>query len=69
MGFGQRAVHLLRASNDRAELIAAQAGYANGVTLRVLLRRKIGRGVNELHRSVDDCSSKYRNLLSVNEAV
>ena len=44
----ERAVHLLRTSNDDVEKIAATVGYADGVTLRNLLRRKLGRGVREL---------------------
>jgi transcriptional regulator GlxA family with amidase domain len=44
----ERAVHLLRTSNDDVETIAAAVGYAEGVTLRNLLRRKLGRGVREI---------------------
>jgi transcriptional regulator GlxA family with amidase domain len=44
----ERAVHLLRTSTDDAEKIAAAVGYADGVTLRNLLRRKLGRGVREI---------------------
>ena len=44
----ERAVHLLRTSDDNVEAIAAAVGYSDGVTLRNLLRRKLGRGVREL---------------------
>jgi transcriptional regulator GlxA family with amidase domain len=44
----ERAVHLLRTSDDDVETIAAAVGYAEGVTLRNLLRRKLGRGVREI---------------------
>ena len=44
----ERAVHLLRTSSDDVEAIAASVGYADGVTLRNLLRRRLGRGVREI---------------------
>ena len=44
----ERAVHLLRTSSDDVERIAAAVGYADGVALRNLLRRKLGRGVREI---------------------
>src|SRR5271165_7522263 len=44
----EHAVHLLRTSSDDVEKIAAAVGHADGVTLRNLLRRKLGRGVREI---------------------
>jgi transcriptional regulator GlxA family with amidase domain len=44
----ERAVHLLRTSNDTVERIAAAVGYADGVALRNLIRRKLRRGVREI---------------------
>lgn len=42
------AVHLLKTSDEGIEEIASRVGYADGVALRVLLRRRLGRGVREL---------------------
>jgi len=47
----ERAVHLLKTSPHNLDRIAAMVGYADGVTLRNLLRRKLGRGVRELRVS------------------
>ncbi|HLA34228.1 MAG TPA: helix-turn-helix domain-containing protein [Rhodocyclaceae bacterium] len=44
----ERAVHLLKTGNDSIERIAMEVGYADGVTLRTLLRRRLGRGVREI---------------------
>jgi transcriptional regulator GlxA family with amidase domain len=44
----ERAVHLLRTSSANIDSVAAQVGYADGATLRSLLRRKTGRSVSAL---------------------
>jgi transcriptional regulator GlxA family with amidase domain len=44
----ERAVHLLQTSNASVDRIASEIGYSDGVTLRTLLRRKLGRGVREI---------------------
>ena len=44
----ETAVHRLRTTKESIDQIAAAVGYADGVTLRTLLRRKTGRGLREL---------------------
>jgi len=46
----ERAVHRLQTSRASVDTIASEVGYADGVTLRALLRRQLGRGVRELRR-------------------
>lgn len=42
------AVHLLQTSKASVEQVATQVGYADGVSLRSLLRKKIGKGIREV---------------------
>lgn len=46
----ERAIHLLQTTNDCLDNIAAKVGYADGVTLRALLRRTIGRSPGEIRK-------------------
>jgi transcriptional regulator GlxA family with amidase domain len=47
----ERAVHLLKTGHSSVDEIAARVGYADGVTLRTLLRRHLGHGVREIRRA------------------
>jgi len=44
----EHAVHLLKTTKLDIERIAGRVGYADGVTLRTLLRKRLGRGVREI---------------------
>jgi len=46
----ERAVHLLKTGSESVDEIAARVGYADGVTLRTLLRRHLGYGIKEIRR-------------------
>jgi len=46
----EHAVHLLKTGHESVDQIAARVGYADGVSLRMLLRRRLGYGVREIRR-------------------
>jgi transcriptional regulator GlxA family with amidase domain len=46
----ERAVHLLKTSRAGVDEIAQQVGYADGATLRTLLRRHLHAGVREIRK-------------------
>lgn len=46
----ERAVHLLKTGNSSVEEIATRVGYADGATLRSLLRRQLNLGVKEIRK-------------------
>jgi hypothetical protein len=52
--FGAGLIHVIYLSPGHASVdqIAAEVGYAEGVSLRTLLRRRLGRGVREIRRSL-----------------
>jgi transcriptional regulator GlxA family with amidase domain len=47
----ERAVHLLKTTHQSVDEVAARVGYADGVTLRTLLRRRLHQGIKEIRRT------------------
>ena len=47
----ERAVHLLKTTEASVDEIAERVGYADGVTLRTLLRRRLHAGVKQIRAS------------------
>jgi transcriptional regulator GlxA family with amidase domain len=48
----ERAVHLLKTGNASVDEVAARVGYADGTTLRNLLRRRLKLGIKEIKRTI-----------------
>ena len=46
----ERAVHLLKTGNASVDEVATRVGYADGTTLRNLLRRRLKLGIKEIKR-------------------
>jgi transcriptional regulator GlxA family with amidase domain len=46
----ERAVHLLKTGSASVDEVAARVGYADGATLRALLRRRLNLGIKEIRR-------------------
>jgi transcriptional regulator GlxA family with amidase domain len=47
----ERAVYLLRTTGASVDEVATRVGYADGVTLRALLRRRLKLGIKEIRRT------------------
>lgn len=47
----ERAVHLLKTGSASVDEIATRVGYADGATLRLLLRRQLNVGIKEIRKS------------------
>jgi transcriptional regulator GlxA family with amidase domain len=41
----------LKTTNASVDEVAARVGYADGVTLRTLLRRRLSQGIKEIRRA------------------
>jgi transcriptional regulator GlxA family with amidase domain len=49
----ERAVHLLRTGSASVDEVASRVGYAEGATLRTVLRRRLNVGIKEIRRPAE----------------
>ena len=54
----ERAVHLLKTTSASVDEVAGRVGYADGATLRVLLKRRLNLGIKEIRRSPGDVRAR-----------
>ena len=57
----ERAVHLLRTGRSSVDEIARRVGYADGATLRVLLRRRLDLGIKEIRKGGPVATPPHRS--------
>jgi AraC-like DNA-binding protein len=65
----ERAVHLLKTASASVEEVAARVGYADGATLRTLLRRRPNVGVVAFTNEPTFPPTWVRHLLECREAL
>ena len=54
----ERAVHLLKTESVSVDEVASRVGYADGATLRALLRRELDLGIKEIRRAPDTSTDR-----------
>jgi transcriptional regulator GlxA family with amidase domain len=54
----EHAVHLLKTGNASVDEIAAKVGYADGTTLRTLLRRRLNLGIREIRKARQSAATR-----------
>jgi transcriptional regulator GlxA family with amidase domain len=57
----ERAVHLLTTSSASVDEVAARVGYADGATLRALLRRRLNLGIREIRTAHKPSATRMRH--------